>query len=264
MNRQFVLLPVALIALALGLAPQASSLTTRPSGTLQLNFTSTQKWRISREYCPPGTPAAADCLRSVGTTEVAGLGRVTVTYVKVLPGDDPNCFMVHHNTAFVEVAGKGTLELWRPGRSCASGPPPRTDGPFEFTVASGSGAYAEASGTLVSRTVIPPGNPVCRCGTARETWAGTLTAPGVDFDVTAPVLAGAVSKTIRAPKRAKRVRVRYTVTARDEVDGPVPVVCTPRSGSYFKLGLTRVACSAKDSSSNVRRGRFSIVVRRTR
>jgi hypothetical protein len=261
MNRQLVLLPIALIALALGFAPRALSLTTRPSGTLQLNFASTQNWRIAREYCPPGTPAAADCLRSVGTTEVAGLGRVTVSYVKILPGDDPNCFMVHHNTAVIEVAGKGMLELWRPGRSCASGPPPREDGPFEFTVASGSGVYAEASGTLVSRTVIPPGNPVCRCGTARETWTGMLTAPGVDFDVTPPVLTGAVSKTIRARKRAKRIRVRYTVTARDEVDGPVPVLCTPRSGSYFKLGRTRVACSAKDSSSNLRRTRFSITVR---
>jgi hypothetical protein len=129
-------------------------------------------------------------------------------------------------------------------------------------IASGTGKYAGASGTLVERTSVGPGNPICLCGTAITTWTGTLTVPGVEFDLTPPVLTGAVSKTVRAPEGAKRVRVRFKVTAKDAVDGSRPVVCTPPAGSFFKLGRTRVTCSAKDSSANTRRVRFSITVKR--
>lgn len=104
----------------------------------------------------------------------------------------------------------------------------------------------------------------CRCGTARDTWTGTLTVPGLDFDITPPSLTGAVSKILRAPRGAKRMRVRYRVTAEDEVDGAVPAICTPRSGSFFKLGRTRVTCSATDSSGNTRDARFTVTVRRAR
>lgn len=252
---------VTALVLALGLAAGASSAPTRPSGTLQLNVTFTQNWRINRDYCPPGTPAVADCLRSVGRRAVAGLGRAAVTYDKLLPGDDRDCFMVQHNKAVIEVAGKGSLQLSRPGRVCANRPPPREDGPFTFSIADGSGRYAGATGSLVYRGIVPTGDETCRCGTARDTWTGTLTVPGLDFDTTPPVLTGAVSKSVRAPKGARRVRVRFTVTAKDAVDGPVPVACKPRSGSQFKLGRTRVTCSASDSSSNTRAARFTITVR---
>jgi hypothetical protein len=253
---------LVVVALALGLVSGAAPAPWQPSGALQLKTTITLKWRLDREYCPPGTPSVADCLRAVGEREIAGLGRMTVTLEKVLPGNDPSCFMVQNNTTLVEVAGKGTLVLSRPGRICASGPPPRVDGPYEFSVASGTGRYAGATGTLVERTAVGPGNPVCACGTATTTWTGTLTVPGVEFDLTPPVLTGAVSKTVHAPKGAKRVRVRFEVTAKDAVDGSRPLACTPRSGSFFKLGRTRVTCSAKDSSANTRRVRFSITVKR--
>lgn len=260
--RAFSPLTLVVLALALGLAGASSGAPTRPTGTLQFSLTITQEWRIGREYCPPGTPASTNCLESVGVGEVAGLGRVTVTYTKLLPGGDPSCFMIQNNTALIEVAGKGALELSRPGRVCASGPPPRVDGPFEFSFSKGSGRYAGAMGTLVYKSAVGQGSPACQCGRARDTWSGTLTVSGVEFDVTRPELTGAVSKTVRAPNKAKRVRVRYTVTAKDAVDGPVPVLCTPRSGSYFRLGRTKVACSASDSSSNRRRARFTITVKR--
>lgn len=260
MSTRRVLLPIALVALALGLAPQSSSTPTRPSGSLRLDFTTTQTWRMNDEYCRPGTPADASCLRSVGEAEVAGLGHVTITFDKLLPAD-PSCFILHNNVTLIQVAGKGTLELSRPGRRCGSGPPPRVDGPFEFSVARGSGTYGGASGTSVYRSSVGPTAFPCHCGKARDTWSGMLTVPGLDFDVTPPVPTGAVSKTVRAPKEARRARVRYSVTAKDEVDGAVAVVCAPRSGSYFKLGRTRVTCSARDSSANVRQARFFITVR---
>lgn len=94
--------------------------------------------------------------------------------------------------------------------------------------------------------------------------AGVTEALVSEADTTRPVLAGATSRVVRAPTGAERVRVRYRVTGRDEVDGPVPVLCIPSSGSWFRLGRTRVTCSATDSSGNTGRASFTVTVRRNR
>jgi hypothetical protein len=65
-------------------------------------------------------------------------------------------------------------------------------------------------------------------------------------------------------ERAKRVRVTYAVSARDDVDGAVPVSCFPRSGSRFDSGRTDVVCSATDASANTQTARFTITVKRRR
>ena len=182
-------------------------------------------------------------------------------HYKILPGDDENCFMIQNNTAVIEVAGKGTLKLFRPGRICAPGPRPRIDGPYTFTVTDGSGTYRGASGTLTYKASIYAGDAACACGTAIDTWTGTLTVPGLDFDTTPPNVTGAVSKTVRAPNGAKRMRVRFVVRAKDAVDGSVRVTCTPRSGSFFKRGHTKVSCAATDSSANKSRARFTVTVK---
>ena len=86
--------------------------------------------------------------------------------------------------------------------------------------------------------------------------------PGMQFDITAPVLAGANSKTVRAAKGAKRARIRFVVRASDAVDGAVAVSCDPRSGTYFALGRTKVTCEAMDSSGNTATARFVVTVKR--
>jgi hypothetical protein len=123
------------------------------------------------------------------------------------------------------------------------------------TVTGGSGVYAGASGALTVRIGL--------AGTTNfDGWTGTLTVPGLEFDVSPPVLHGVTSKTVRAPKRAKHVRVRYKVTASDAVDGSLAASCKPPSGSSFKIGRTKVTCSATDSSGNTATGRFTVTVRR--
>jgi hypothetical protein len=42
----------------------------------------------------------------------------------------------------------------------------------------------------------------------------------------------------------------------------VPVVCTPASGSRFKIGRTTVHCAATDSSDNPTTANFVITVKR--
>ena len=92
----------------------------------------------------------------------------------------------------------------------------------------------------------------------------TLVVPGLEFDVVAPAMTGARSKTVRAPKGAKRIRVTYNVTASDIVDGRVPVTCVPRSGSRFLIRRAAVRCSAADSSANTSSAKFIVTVRMRR
>ena len=54
--------------------------------------------------------------------------------------------------------------------------------------------------------------------------------------------------------------VTFTATASDVVDGNVPVVCTPPSGSLFPAGTTTVECTATDAHSNSAGGSFRVTV----
>src|SRR5262249_51632293 len=95
-----------------------------------------------------------------------------------------------------------------------------------------------------------------------ETWAGTLTAPGVEFDLTPPTLTGATNKTVKAKKGSKSARVAFRVTAQDDRDGALPVSCSSRSGFAFPIGKTRVACRASDKSANTTKASFTVTVKR--
>jgi hypothetical protein len=56
-------------------------------------------------------------------------------------------------------------------------------------------------------------------------------------------------------------RVSYgTPSAADIVSGPVPVGCTPGSGSLYALGMTTVTCSAQDARGNTATASFVITV----
>jgi HYR domain len=123
----------------------------------------------------------------------------------------------------------------------------------EFTITGGTGAFAAASGRGTRERSMVPGT---------ETWTGTLEVPGLAFDVTAPKLHSAASKTVRVQRGAKSARVSFKVTATDGVDGAVPVSCQPRSGRRFPLGKTIVRCAATDSSGNTATAGFTVTVKR--
>ena len=169
------------------------------------------------------------------------------------------------------VAGKGEIDL------SITVSAPCNGFPTGFVVTGGSGVFAGASGSgsftpnLVKDGVWqdPEGSTddlyVDRDDMGswvKDSLAGSLTVPNLVFDTTAAVMSGAVSKTVRVAKRVMRVRVSFKPTAKDAVDGPVPVACKPRSGSYFKVGRTKVTCSASDSSANTVSTRFTITVKR--
>ena len=130
-----------------------------------------------------------------------------------------------------------------------------------FAITGGTGTYAGAAGSgTVTRAL--GSNDAGAAGT--ETWAGTLTVPGLEFDTTAPTLSGATSKTVRAKKGAKSARVVFGVTAQDDKDASVAVSCNRRSGSRFPVGKTRVTCTAIDTSANSATVSFAVTVRKAR
>jgi hypothetical protein len=54
--------------------------------------------------------------------------------------------------------------------------------------------------------------------------------------------------------------VDFTVTATDNCGGPVSIVCTPPSGSFFPVGTTSVTCVASDGCGNSSSCSFNVIV----
>jgi len=215
--------------------------------------------------CPPGTPSGIECYARTGSEAVRGLGNMTETYPYFIDPAPAGCggdeVRVLPATVRLGVAGKGEIELRLSGSGCLArvlGNP--VQGVETFTVTGGSSRYAGASGggTISHVSTGPPGY------SGNDTWSGTLVVPGYEFDLTAPVLTGARNKTVRARRGKKRVRVKYIVSARDAVDGARRAACQPKSGSWFRVGRTRVRCSAADTSGNESKATFIVVVKRAR
>jgi hypothetical protein len=53
----------------------------------------------------------------------------------------------------------------------------------------------------------------------------------------------------------------FDASANDNVDGPLPVTCSPASGSTFDLGTTTVTCTATDAAGNSGSTSFTVIVR---
>jgi len=216
--------------------------------------------------CPPGSPDSLVCPALTGQGPAPGLGMVTQTASERLRVGPPSCnggdiSLLGYPVRWV-VGNKGEITFVTADSAECIAQGGSASWKQAFTVTGGTGIYEGASGSGTRTQVANASSN----GTFRgvETWTGTLSVPGLDFDTAAPTISGATSKTVRAPKRAKSVRVTYKVTASDNADSQVPVTCLPRSGSRFPIGRTIVKCSATDSSANTAKAAFRITVRPTR
>ncbi len=254
----------ALVLIALLLAVDAPGAPARALGTFDLNVTFSAAYRFGDEFCPPERPSGTtECIRFTGSADVRGLGRVDETYVKYFAdvcGED----VVQPQRVVFEVTGKGEIHVAMQYPVCGRRAPAET-GPIAGTVTGGTGRFAGASGNLEFRTVVgaPSAGSRGLTGSSRDTWTGAIVVPGLEPDLTPPVIT-ATATAARAPKRAKRVRVRYKVRAHDTVDGAVAANCQPPSGSRFKIGRTKVTCTATDSSLNKATATFTVTVKRRR
>ena len=266
MMRRTLSIAVAIAALVAGIAYAGSGLGTATASARfaagSLNLRGTLRLISDPVDCPPGMPPdATECRARTGEGLLPGLGRAAETYTWSFRIGPPTCpanvGKPLATTGRLVVERKGEIRFaLADGARCIDQEPIRNE-PQDFTITGGTGTYEGASGSGRLERALSAGR-----GT--ETWTGTLVVPGFEFDVTPPVLSGARSRKVRAPKRAKRVRVTYTVTANDAVDGQVPVTCLPRAGSRFPIGRTAVTCEATDSSGNAGRARFVVTVKRRR
>ncbi|MEM4240184.1 MAG: DUF5011 domain-containing protein, partial [Candidatus Woesearchaeota archaeon] len=81
-------------------------------------------------------------------------------------------------------------------------------------------------------------------------------------DTTPPNVTVPADMTVEATGPSGAV-VTFSVSAVDDVDGPVVPSCSPASGSPFNIGDTVVVCTATDSSTNVGIATFTITVEDT-
>jgi hypothetical protein len=253
------------VVLALFVALVAAT-ASAPFAAGTLNLRGTVRVRSEPVACPPDAPPLTECRARTGTGRIQGLGSVSVTYLWSFGPESPSCPSTQAKplatTGRIVVGGKGEFRFaLAQGAKCVEQTPQEPVGnePQSFTIIGGTGIYEAASGSGTVERALSPG-----AGSGPETWTGTLVASAVEFDVTPPTLSGATPRTVRAPKGARSVRVRYKVTASDNAESQIPVTCTPRSGSRFPIGRTVVTCSATDSSANTANGSFRVTVKRTR
>lgn len=199
-----------------------------------------------------GGPDCADCrgFSAAGHGAIRGLGAVQFTATGTTDTTDPSCGKSTEQFV-VTTPGKGTFTLDGTVQGCST--------PFsvtfnrttiDFTATGGTGRLSGMTGS----------GSISSNGTAIQV-TGTLNAPSFTFDLTAPAFRGAVNRTAKASSAAG-ARVHFSVSAVDSVEGSVKSSCDHPSGSIFRIGKTRVTCSAADASANV--GHASFLVKVTR
>jgi hypothetical protein len=253
---------LGLALLGAGTGAAAVSGTQQTTGSLNLSAALTLNSRLGGCETPPGIDA---CAARTIQGPFPGLGAVSGAYEYHVNQGGPKCSGTTGKAASyairLPVAGKGEILVAVAEAPCVDEHSIRSQAQ-SFTVVGGTGSYVGASGSGTLERALGEETDTGRYG--QERWKGTLNVPGLEFDTTAPTLSGATAKTVKAKKGAKNARVVFTVSARDDKDASVQVTCTPRSGSRFPIGKTRVTCNATDSSANSATASFAVTVKRAR
>lgn len=111
-----------------------------------------------------------------------------------------------------------------------------------------------------SGATFPLGTTIVSCEASDSSGnTGSASFDVMVVDTTAPALTLPTPVSVIAPTSAGAT-VTFAASALDDVDGPLPVVCLPPSGSLFAVGTTTVACEATDAASNTASGSFDVTV----
>ncbi|MBV8079981.1 MAG: choice-of-anchor D domain-containing protein, partial [Actinobacteria bacterium] len=160
-------------------------------------------------------------------------------------------------TQFVTVTSTGTAPLTISsagvtgkfiivGDGCSGGAPLPNGTQCQLQIAFVPTSVGLASGTLTLQTNAGP---------------LTVSLSGFGVDTTPPVIGSWQGPTAFNATSPSGSVVSYTSpTAVDAVDGTVPVMCTPVSGSTFAIGATTITCTASDTSGNTATATFTITV----
>jgi HYR domain len=142
---------------------------------------------------------------------------------------------------------KGAVVSYRPPRAVDD-----RDGPVPVDCTPSSGTWFPVGETTVTCTARDQaGNSSQRSAVATVRLRPDAEPPRIDPFTIPTVTAGTSEGAI----------VAYdTPAAVDNRDGPVPVTCSPESGSRFPTGSTEVTCTARDSTGNTATERATATV----
>jgi hypothetical protein len=115
-----------------------------------------------------------------------------------------------------------------------------------------------------SGSLFPVGMTTVACSSTDHANPPNVTLATFPVEVT---FAGSPTITVPNPgpvvdaTKATGAIVTYAASAKDAVGNPIPVTCTPASGTLFPLGLTTVNCTARDAAGNQAAASFVALVR---
>jgi hypothetical protein len=206
--------------------------------------------------------AAGDCTIAGDLVTITGAGECTITASQA--GDD-----YYNAAADVEQ----TFGIAKADQTIDFGPlADKTYGDADFTVsATASSGLAvsfsafgdcEVTGSVVSLTGVGGCTiTASQAGDSNYNAAADVPQSFAILDGTAPVISGMPDDIVAEATGPDGAVVNWTApTANDAVDGPVPVICDPDSGSLFPLGTTTVTCTAEDTAGNQASETFEVTV----
>ncbi|HEX8169997.1 MAG TPA: HYR domain-containing protein [Thermoanaerobaculia bacterium] len=118
----------------------------------------------------------------------------------------------------------------------------------------GNGADVPVTCDQPSGSVFPLGTAIVTCSATNAYGTSTNSFPIVVGDTVVPVV------TVPADIVTDDPVVMFGATAVDNLDGDLPVTCSPLSGTTFPIGTTVVECVAEDAHLNAGYGRFTVTV----
>lgn len=147
--------------------------------------------------CPSNISAGATCAARTITGPFPGLGQVASEFNWVADIGPPTCAGGFGKALAypirLAVSAKGDLlATAAEGTQCIDQEAVRAQ-TQTYVITGGTGIYAGASGSGFFEQILAAETATGRVG--RQTWTGTLTVPGLDFDVAAPP---------RSPERPRR------------------------------------------------------------
>lgn len=113
-----------------------------------------------------------------------------------------------------------------------------------------------------SGSLFPVGTTTVTCNAGPDSGGKTATATfsvTVNSDLTAPTL-NVPENPLVVEASGVTTAVNFAVSASDNIDTAVSVVCTPASGSAFAVGTTSVTCVASDDFNNQATSGFEVEV----
>jgi HYR domain-containing protein len=229
-----------------------SANTTSPSGTV-VTYSASATDNIDG-------PVPVSCAPGSGSTFPVGTTKVTCTATDAHGNSKSASFnvvvtLVDTTPPVVTVPDDMTVETPNPAGApvtYTASASDNLDGPLPANCAPASGSTFPVGTTQVTCSAQDAhGN------SSQKTFKVTV----VLVDTSAPVLSNVPAAIRREADNSKGAIVVYVApTAVDNVDGPLPASCTPKSGTAFALGTTTVTCSATDAHGNTATASFTVTV----